>query len=164
MNYIRLPAGPAPKTLTARAPTRNLREHFLVFLAKNNPNGYPIDESATDTLMDLVNEIESMASISSGRIRAAAREIAEDLQPYRITHRQCLDIVARIVGYKDYPELLRMAKKGGNNRVLVCKYVNFALFDSPEDDAKQREIWAEMARQRTAAALEQSKMFEEVKP
>lgn len=126
--YRQLPAGPAPKALTARAPTPNLREHFLAFLAKNNPGGFehPPSEAETTFLLGFVAIAQALPHMSKKQVSEMGKAIRQKLDNPSINTNQCYEIVAQMAGYasyRDFTDALKLTNDGWVTRVRPFNYL-----------------------------------------
>jgi len=90
--------------LTASSQSRHLQEHFLAFLASNNPSGFDaemasnISESEIGGLM-LLAVLED--SLSVDRFKRQAKKLKKS-SAGAITHTDGLELMARLFGYANW--------------------------------------------------------------
>ncbi|HIH2745022.1 TPA: hypothetical protein ACYLN4_000691 [Burkholderia lata] len=114
VQVIVLSPQPAPRTVTATVPVRKLLDHFLAFLDANNPDGFDaeiaaqISEDAIGDLMLLAAQTDSL-SVSEFKLKAKA---LNTLSGGTIGHARCLDLMARLFGYKNWQQAKARVRRG----------------------------------------------------
>ena len=114
-----LPPSAEPRQLTAQHRPTTLEEHYLAFMASNNPRGYS-DEDSHDTLdMDQVGDILIRISqhdrMPIGWARYFARRIIRLINESLpagmapIPRDPAFEIIARVFGYANYHQMSKSA-------------------------------------------------------
>lgn len=119
---VELPSQPEPLRQTVRVPIHNLHEHLLAFLNSNNPSGFILEEAPEldmSALGDLFVTFSDLPWVTRDRFSACAKQVVK-ASNRAISHCSALEIVAVILGYKNYFEARNARDKYGcltNRRV-----------------------------------------------
>jgi hypothetical protein len=117
VHITHLPSGPEPKKLTAYSPTRTLLEHQLAFWAQNNKGDSLTEKMSEEQVQTLWDALQAMAQrpmVHIGEFNELScplrwhydmrndPERRKEAPPhYAITK----SMLARMLGYKDYPSV-----------------------------------------------------------
>ena len=132
-----LSPGPAPRGLTANAPNHSLRDHFLAFMASNNPTGHDDQAVVTQLPPDSIGALLLLAVERDSMSVRSFKEQAKKLKKASagtLKHCQCLDLLSRVFGYEHWSDASCSARYGQlSNRRTNRELISMKVFGVKTD-------------------------------